>query len=366
MEPGSAAIPAAVVGLGAMGSFYADRIAAGDVPGLALAAVCDIDAGRCARWPATRAFNDADALVASGAARAVIVATPHYAHTTIGIAALRAGLHLLVDKPISVHKADAVRLCAAHDGRSVFAAMFNQRADPRHAALKALLDDGDLGPLQRISWTITDWFRTNAYYASGGWRATWAGEGGGVLLNQCPHQLDLWQWLFGMPTRVRAWCRLGRRHPIEVEDEVCAVLDYGDGPLGVFQAGTGEAPGVNRLEIAGDNGLAVLEGGTLRFERNAVPASRFLRESAESFAKPAVEVVEQRFDDAGPQHTGVLRDFAAAIRDGRPVATPGAEGVASVELANAMLLSSAKGVAVDLPMDADEYEQWLDRMRGRG
>ena len=360
MQPSDTPLRVAVIGLGNMGSSYANRLAAGEIPGAALAAVCDVQAARHTRWPSVSAWTDASAMFAAGGLDAVIVATPHYSHTDLGIAALENGLHLLVDKPISVHKADAVRLIAAHrNPTQVFAAMFNQRTDGYFLKIKALIDGGALGDLRRVHWIITNWFRSAAYYASSDWRATWAGEGGGVLLNQCPHQLDLLCWLVGVPSAVTAFCHFGKYHDIEVEDEVTAYLEYPGGATGVMVAGTGEAPGTNRLEITGENGKLVLENDRLVFYRNAVPMTEFSRTTPELFAAPKVSV-EEFFDlDHGPQHTGILKNFVAAIRDGTPLIAPAAEGLASVELANAMLLSAFDGRRVTFPIDAALYAERL-------
>ncbi|HMP74042.1 MAG TPA: Gfo/Idh/MocA family oxidoreductase [Kiritimatiellia bacterium] len=349
-----------VIGAGNMGSFYARELAGGGVQGAVLAGVCDADPGRLDSWPEVAGFTDAEGLLNSGEVDAVIIATPHYAHTPIGIAALERGLHVLVDKPISVHKADALRLIAAHrDPTQVFAAMFNQRTDGFYWKIKELLDGGAVGEIRRVNWIITNWFRTEAYYASGGWRATWAGEGGGVLLNQCPHQLDMLCWLVGTPVRVQAECRFGRYHEIEVEDDVTALLDFANGATGVFVTSTGEAPGTNRLEIAGEKGKVVFEDDRLTFYENAEPMSEFSRRTTEGFAAP--EVTVRTFDglDHGEQHLGVLRNFVAAIREGERLIAPAAEGLASVELANAMLMSAFEGRAVELPLDAEVYEARL-------
>ena len=199
-----------IIGLGNMGSGHAASIQAGNIPRCRLAAVCDLEAGKLAKYTGIPGYTDSDALIRSGEVDAVLVATPHFAHTTIGAAALKAGLHVLVEKPISVHKADCERLIAAHRSKKqVFAAMFNQRTDSVYQKIRELVKGGELGRIRRVTWTITDWFRSEAYYASGGWRATWAGEGGGVLLNQCPHNLDLYQWIFGMPSKVRGFCKRG-------------------------------------------------------------------------------------------------------------------------------------------------------------
>ncbi len=356
-----------VIGLGLMGRGHARQVMDGKVPGCELAAVCDENAEVERVFPGTPFFRGHKDLLASGAVDAVLVSTPHYAHTTVGIDALKAGLHVLVEKPISVHKADALSLVAAHrDKKKVFAAMFNQRTDPYYRKIRHLVQSGELGRIQRINWIITDWFRTDAYYASGGWRATWAGEGGGVLLNQCPHNLDLWQWIFGMPAKVRGFCQFGRHHAIEVEDEVTAYFEYKDGSTGVFITSTGEAPGTNRLEVAGDRGRLVVEGNTLRFRRNEIPASEFCRTSPEKFAAPPVwDVGIPLPPDHGEQHLGIMKNFTNAILHGEELLAPAAEGVHSVELANAILLSSLEDRTVSLPMPAARYATVLEKLKKR-
>jgi predicted dehydrogenase len=294
---------------------------------------------------------------------AVLIATPHYAHTSIGIEALERGHHVLVEKPISVHKADCERLIAAHrDNRLVFAAMFNQRTDPHYLKIKQLVDNGELGDLLRIHWTMTDWFRTEAYYASSDWRATWKGEGGGVLLNQAMHNLDLYQWIFGMPSKVWGHCHFGGRHRIEVEDEVTAYFEYGKASTGVFITSTGEAPGTNRLEIVGERGCLRLENGSLTFARNQTPAIDFLRASKAAYDKPVVENIHYPISDYGGQHAEVLANFIEAIQSGAKLIAPAEEGIHSVELANAILYSAISGQPVDLPMDGRSFEQELTQL----
>ena len=351
----------AVIGVGNMGSSHLVNIA--KEPKVSLTAVCDVIPERAQaaaeRYGCTP-YYDSDKLLADHVCDAVLIATPHYAHTTIGIAAMQAGYHVLVEKPISVHRADCERLIAAHEDKNiVFAAMFNQRTDPHYKKIRQIVRSGELGKLERISWIITDWFRTQMYYDSGGWRATWEGEGGGVLLNQCPHNLDLLQWICGMPLRIRGFCGLGTWHNIEVEDQVTAFLEYEDNCTGVFIASTGEAPGTNRLEIAGEHGKLVYEYGILTFLRNEVPSRQFCQESDQMFAKPAVVNVDLQVEVNGGQHAEVLENFANAILTGAPLIAPAEEGIHSVELANAMLYSSFINRTVDLPLDGSAYEQKL-------
>ena len=349
-----------IIGLGNMGQFHANAIAAGKITDCHLAAVCDPDGRQLVRHLPARGFLSSSELINSGEVDAVLIATPHYSHTTIGIEALGAGLHVLIEKPLSVHKADCERLLAAHRGRKqVFAAMFNQRTDPHYLKLREMIRDDELGTIRRINWIVTHWFRTAVYYASSSWRATWAGEGGGVLLNQSPHQLDLWQWLFGMPTKVRAFCQFGRYHDIEVEDDVTAYFEYENGTTGVLITSTGEAPGTDRLEIAAEKGRVIIQDGHFYWTRNEVPMSKFSKESHDGFAKP--QTSEMEFPIAGHrgQHNEVLQNFVNAILHGERLIAPAEEGIYSVELANAMVFSSATDMTVSLPLDAGLFEGWL-------
>ena len=354
-----------IIGLGNMGSAHAKSLLNGSVPGLQLGAVADTNPARLEAYDGIPHFDDAHALIASGLVDAVLVATPHYSHTSLGIAVLKAGLHLLVEKPISVHKKDCEELIAAYrpDSGQIFAAMFNQRTDPKYRKLKDLIASGALGTIQRINWIITNWFRTEYYYQSGDWRATWGGEGGGVLLNQCPHNLDLWQWLFGMPDRIIARCQIGRFHEIEVEDSVTALFEYSSGVQGVFVTTTGEAPGTNRLEVVGENGKIVIcpEHPDLVFTRNESPSSKFSKEATSGFVAPDVWNVNIPVSGSNEQHVGILKNFVAAIRGEAPLIAPATEGIRSVELANAMLLSSFRDRPISLPLDADDYAAELGK-----
>ncbi|MFW6217808.1 MAG: Gfo/Idh/MocA family protein [Verrucomicrobiota bacterium] len=353
-----------IIGIGNMGSIHARSILDGKVPGLELAALADRNAERLAPFEdlgqSVERFEEGSDLIASGKVDAVLIATPHYDHTTLGIAALQAGLHTLVEKPISVHKADCERLIGAWtDKRLVFAAMFNQRTDPSYQKLRQLIQDGELGAIQRIDWIISDWYRTESYYRSGGWRATWAGEGGGVLLNQCPHNLDLLQWLFGMPSKITANCQFGRFHDIEVEDAVTALLEYPNGATGVFVTTTGEAPGTNRLEVAADRGKVVIENGKFSYTRTEQAVPEHLETAQGGFEKPAVWNVEIPISGKGEQHVGIMKNFTNAILKGEELLAPASEGIHSVELANAMLYSGFENRAVELPLDGAAYEKIL-------
>ena len=354
-----------IVGLGNIGKFHTGYLLENKISRCELAAVSDahkpnLDAFALKGVPT---FDTCEEMIRSEKIDAIVVATPHFLHTTLGIDALENGLHTMIEKPISAHKADAERLFAvakAHPDQ-VFAGMFQMRVEPRYLKIRKLIDE-ELGRLVRVNWIITDWFRTEAYYASGGWRATWKGEGGGVLLNQCLHQLDMLQWLCGLPARVRGFCQLGQFHDIEVEDSVTCYLEWANGATGVFISSTGEAPGTNRFEIIGTRGKVVLENDRLTFARNAADMTEFSKTATSGFAKPDVTNLEIAFDSAANPHATLMQNFVDAILDGTPLIAPGGEGLGSVELANVLLYSSLLGQTVELPMDGAAWEAKLNEL----
>jgi len=352
-----------IVGLGNIGRNHARILQESKVTGAHLAAVCDVDPGALAAYPGIRHYTQIPDIIRSGEIDALIIATPHFSHVPIGIAALEQGLHVLVEKPLTVHKADCERLLAAHvDPRQVFAIMFDTRTEPRYIKLRELVHSGELGRIMRINWTLTDWFRSNAYYASSGWRATWAGEGGGILVNQLPHDLDLFQWIFGLPKFVRAFCRNGRHHPIEVEDEVSAYMEFADGASAVLVASTGEAPGVDRREIVGDRGTVLVHPDRLEFRRNTIPTSEYNRTTPNRFGRPDAWDISIPIHGAGGRHATVIQAFVDAIQKGTPLVAHAEEGTASVELANAFIYSSALQKTVELPLDGAVYEKFLQQL----
>ena len=353
-----------IIGLGNIGQHHFGYLTAGKVSRAEVVAVSDAVAAKLEKYKPLKTFTDGEELIRSGLVDAVIIATPHYQHTTLGIAALKQGLHVMVEKPISAHKADAERLIATHQQhpKVVFAGMFQLRAEPRYLKIQKLIQSGELGEIVRMSWIITDWFRTEAYYASGGWRATWKGEGGGVLLNQCLHNLDAMQWLLGMPARVRGFCQLGRFHNIEVEDNVSAYFEYPGGGTGTFVSSTGEAPGSNRFEIVGTRGKLLLEADKLCFTRNESDMLEFSRTAKLGFAKPEVWNVSIPLESAANPHATLMQNFVNAILEGEPLIAPGEAGINSVELANVILYSSLVDQTVQLPMDSAAYENKLNQL----
>lgn len=354
-----------IVGMGNMGKYHADYLIKGKVAHAELSAVCSTSPEKLSAYKdAVAIFGNGEEMIRSGSIDAVLVATPHYQHTSLGIYAIENGIHLMVEKPISAHKADAERLIEVSTQHPdiVFGGMFQLRTEPRYMKLKKLIADGDLGDIVRINWIITDWFRTEAYYASGGWRATWKGEGGGVLLNQCLHQLDALQWLVGMPSKVRSFAQCGRFHNIEVEDNVTAYLEYPNGATGVFVSSTGEAPGSNRFEIAGTRGRVVLENDQIKFTRNESCMLEHSKNSPIGFSKPEVWEVDIPFGNAELSHAILMRNFVEAIRNKTPLIAPGAEGIHSVELANVLLYSSLVDQTINLPMDGAAFEAKLQQL----
>ena len=353
-----------IVGMGNIGKHHAGYLRAGQVPGCELVSVCSPSPQKLESYRPLKIHSDPLALIRSGEIDALLIATPHYQHTPLGIAALEAGLHVMVEKPIAAHKADAERLIAAAAAhpKQVFGAMFQLRTEPRYVKIKALLQAGELGRLMRINWINTDWFRTDAYYSSSAWRATWRGEGGGVLLNQALHNLDTVYWLLGAPSRVRAFSKLGAYHNIEVEDEVTAYLEWSEGATGVFVTSTAEAPGTNRLEICGSRGRLVLENDRLTFQRTEVDTLEYSRTAKSGFAKPELWNVEVPFTNAPSQHASLMQNFVESIREGKALIAPGQDGIGSVELANAILYSSLTQSTVDLPLNSATYERKLNEL----
>ncbi|OKP93979.1 Gfo/Idh/MocA family protein [Paenibacillus sp. P32E] len=355
-----------IIGIGNMGRAHALSLLE-DVKGAELAAVCDISPERL-EWAVdqlpekVKHFSTATAMFQSGAIDAVLISTPHYDHPPLAIEALDYGLHVLIEKPAGVYtKAVQEMNDAAAKSDRKFGIMYNQRTNPLYQKLRELIQAGELGEIRRTNWIITNWYRSQNYYDSGGWRATWAGEGGGVLLNQDPHQLDLWQWTTGMmPVRIRAFCHFGKYRKIEVEDDVTAYAEYANGATGLFITTTGEAPGTNRFEITGDNGKIVIEDGTLTFWRLRTPEPVFNAEFKGGFGAPECwkcEIPVEKGD--GEQHKGILRNFTNAILFDEPLLAPGEEGIHGLTLSNAMYLSAWTDNWVELPLDSDLFHEKL-------
>ena len=297
----------------------------------------------------------------------VLVETPHYQHPEIVIECLKRGMNVICEKPAGVYTKQVKEMNeVAKESNALFALMFNQRTNCVYRKMKEIIAEGGIGELQRVNWIITDWFRTQYYYDSGSWRATWEGEGGGVLINQCPHQIDLVQWVVGeMPVSVTGFCQYGKWHDIEVEDEVTAFFKYKNGATGVFITTTGEAPGTNRLEISGTKGKLLSEGGnTLTWYKNEVDSREHSKTCLDGFKKPAREIIEVETDGQNPQHAGIINNFTAAILGKEPLFVDGKDGINGVELMNAIELSGWNNAEeIILPIDEDRYLRELNAHR---
>lgn len=354
-----------IIGIGNMGSGHVKNLIAGDVPNAELAAVCDIRAERL-QWAKEnfgdkiKLFDNDEDFFNSKAFDAVMIATPHYDHPGLAIKSLNHGYHTLIEKPAGVFT-KAVREMneVAANSDKVFGIMYNQRTNPLYKKLKDLIESGELGELKRSVWIITNWYRPQSYYDAGGWRATWSGEGGGVLLNQDPHQLDLWQWMCGMPKRVRAFMAFGKYHNIEVEDDVTAYVEYENGATGLFVTTTGEAPGTNRLEVTGDRGKIVIEDDKLSFWRLRTSEREFNRDYKGGFGSPECWKCEIPVSGENSQHVGIMKDWTNAILNGTKLLAPGEDGIKGLTISNAMHLSAWTDSWVDLPFDEDLFYEKL-------
>ncbi len=355
-----------ILGMGNIGRLHLDNVLGGHCPSVEVSAVCDIDEKKLGyakeKLPDARYFSDAIEMLDSGAVNAVIVAVPHYDHPTYAIEAFKRGINVIIEKPAGVYTRQVREMNEAADRAGVkFGIMFNQRTDPLYVKAHEIVQSGQLGELKRLVWIVTNWYRTQAYYDSGSWRATWNGEGGGVLLNQAPHNLDLWQWIFGMPKRVRAFCELGKYHNVAIEDDVTIFGEYENGATATFITTTGEAPGTNRLEISGDRGKIVIEGGKLKWWKLETPEREFCYTCKKGMAMPATTCEEFTFDSVNG-HATVLETFARSIIDGTPLIADGREGLNSLSISNAAYISTWTGNFSDINVDEELFEQHLKEL----
>ena len=360
-----------IIGLGNQGSYYTKIFKSGDVKNGVITALCDNNPKKIeiikGRYELSDVvfFSDYIEMLKSGLCDVIIVATPHYFHPEMVITCLKGGVHVICDKPAGVYEKQVREMnkeAAKQD--KLFGMMFNQRTNCTYRKMREMIKNGEIGELQRVTWTITNWVRTQQYYNSGGWRATWSGEGGGVLINQCPHQLDLVQWIVGeMPTAVRGFCSYGKYHEIEVEDEVTAYLEYKNGATGVFITTTGEWPGANHLEISGTKGKLVCEGGSkLTFHKSEFDTRDFIKDYTlvGDRAAPAIEVIEVDTGDDRPEHRGILNNFTETVLGNEELFVSGFEGISMVQLMNAIEYSGWNGgERVELPVNEDKYLEVL-------
>jgi predicted dehydrogenase len=355
-----------IIGIGNMGRPYVLQLDQGLVEGAVLTAVCG-RSDASINWVkdnitgTVQCFQDIDAFYQESGVDAVIIATPHNSHPELAIKAFEKGIHVLVEKPAGIYTKNVIAMneAAAKSGK-VFSIMFNQRTNPLFQKLRDVIQSGELGEIKRTNWIITDQYRSQSYYDSSEWRATWKGEGGGVMLNQAPHQLDLWQWTTGlMPKRIQAFCHTGRYHDIEVEDDVTAYVEYENGATGVFITTTGETPGSNRFEIAGDMGNIVVENGEITFYRLRQSEREFNATYKGGFGEPESWKIKIPVNGEFLNHIAIIQNWIDAIVKGTPLLAPGEEGLKGVEIANAMYLSSWLKQMIELPVDADLYFEKL-------
>ena len=355
-----------IVGFGNMGTGHCKNISGGKIENMELAGICDISEER--RKAAKKAYPDvpvfatATEMFESGAINAVEIAVPHYDHPSIAIDAFNHGINVLVEKPAGVYTKQVLQMNeAAKKSGLLFGIMYNQRTNPIYQKIKKLVEGGELGHIKRITWIITNWYRSQAYHDSCTWRSTWATEGGGALINQNPHQLDLWQWMFGMPSKIMSHVSFGKYYDIEVEDDVTAFMEYDNGTTGVYITSTGEAPGTNRLEIACDMGKIVVENNEMTFYRNTVSEREFNKTNTIVFGSPEnwkCEIPVSK--DGGEQHVGIFKDFASAMLNGTPLLAPGCEGIKGLTISNAIHYSAWTGKWADVNnFPHDEFYELL-------
>ena len=349
-----------IIGIGNMGMSHINNFIAGKMPEIEIPCIADIDARKFdaakEKLPGVVCFNTATELINSGMCDAILIATPHYDHPPIAIEALKAGVHVMSEKPAGVYTKQVNELIAVADTiDKTYAIMFNQRTNCVYRKVKEIVSSGEYGQLKRVSWIITDWYRTQAYYNSGGWRATWAGEGGGVMLNQCPHQLDLWQWICGMPSKVKAVCHEGKWHDIEVEDDVSIYVEYPNGATGTFITTTGDYPGTNRLEITLDRAKIICEKDEIKMFVLKTNTTEYTRDATQGFGSIEGEWVTVETDGKNEQHSGVMNAFAAHILRNEPLVADGREGINGLTISNAAFLSSWLDETVTLPIDEELY-----------
>ena len=358
-----------IIGLGNIGTTHVNNLLKeNNIPNATVTAIADRKPAKInaivAKYPdmAFEIFSEGADLIDRGNVDAVIIATPHYQHPELSIRALKRGIHVICEKPAGVYTKQVKEMIeVAKKSDALFTMMFNQRTNCLYRKMREMIRNGDIGTIKRLNWLITDWYRSQNYYDSGDWRATWAGEGGGVLFNQSPHQLDLLSWVTGMmPRRIHAFAHFGKWHDIEVEDDVTAYMEYENGATGVFITSTADAPGTNRFEVLGTGGKLVAENDKLTYYKNEIDERQFNREWKGGFGSPNFEVIDVQLDGENPQHSGICRNFTNAILGKEELFVDGKEGINGVILMNAMLLSAWKGKAVELPFDDDEYLELLN------
>ncbi|MGJ8679894.1 Gfo/Idh/MocA family protein [Paraglaciecola sp.] len=349
-----------VIGLGNIAQQHIQNVISGAVKNCKITALCARnDSGQAKELGAIH-FTRYQDLIDSGEVDTVLIATPTLSHFEITKYALEKNLHVMLEKPIGLSSWEGEELVKLAPEKSQFALMLNQRTDPTFAKMKQVIESGILGEIKRTHWTMTNWFRPDIYFQVSDWRATWKGEGGGLLVNQCIHNLDIFQWVCGIPSEITAFCEFGKYHNIEVEDEVTAYLRYENKATGVFVGSTGEAPGVNRFDIIGDNGSIHFENGKLTQKLNDQSTAEFCANTDEMFGMPKVTVSDLSTDESVNQHAIIMNNFVNAIHNNEALIAPAKDGLASLDIANGILQSSWNKQTVSLPLDRAGYQALLN------
>ncbi len=374
-----------IVGYGNMGTGHTKNFLDGKIDNGIITAICDINPEKFDLFNNDNAdkikeyeekygkftyFESAEEMFKSGLCDVVIICVPHYQHPELAVLAMDCGLHCIVEKPAGVYTLQVKEMLKRNETNDkILGIMFNQRTNPVFKKMRAMIQSGELGEIKRTNWIITNWYRSQYYYDSGDWRATWAGEGGGVLYNQAPHNLDLFQWIIGMmPTKVRAFCHFGKWHDIEVEDDVTCYCEYPNGATGVFITTTADAPGTNRFEVTGTKGTLIMDYDpdekkfNLYYRELEIDEREHCITSDGGFKTPPMKpTVKIEIDEPNPQHVGICNNIANAILGMEEVYAPASDGLCGVQLANAMLLSTWLNKEVEIPFDDEFFYEELKK-----
>jgi len=308
-------------------------------------------------------FNDYIKMLDSGLIDACIVTSPHPFHPEMVIACLKRNIPVMCEKPAATCTKKVFEMIeASKHSKALFGMMFNQRTNCVYRKMKEMIKNGEIGELQRINWIISNWYRPDRYYTIAPNRATWKGEGGGLIINQACHQIDLLQWLIDeMPESINGFLENGAYHDIECDDEFTLYLKYKNGAKGVFTSTTGEFPGVNRLEISGTRGRLTVEGDRLIFNKSSFSSKSFSELAMGPYNRPRQETIEIKTDGENLQHLGIMRNFTNAILGKEELKVPGSEGLKALEIINSAIYSSwHDNMLVKIPVDPEIYYKELN------
>jgi predicted dehydrogenase len=362
-----------IIGFGNMGSGHAKHIHDGGSQKVEVTAICDIDLERIKvaneLYPNVKNFDNAEDMIKSGLIEAVLIAIPHYFHPEMAKLAFENNLHVMCEKPAGVYTKQVLAMNEdAKKSGKVFGIMFQQRTNPLYQKLKNMIETNQFGHIKKVIWIVTDWYRPEIYHKSASWRSTWVGEGGGTIINQNPHNLDLWQWMFGMPNKLTSFCSWGKYYDIECDDDVTIYMEYDNGTIGIYTTSTAEAPGTNRLEISTDMGKVVIENDSFMFYRNVISEREHSRENKNAFAKPEFWECKVPVPTSDKQpHCQILDSFADAIREDKELLAKGVDGIYEMTISNAIYMSDWLGnVKIDLTnFDHEKFYELLMEKVGK-